>query len=267
MNDISDGVMVEARIDEILTQYRESPKLLHMIRTYLRQVEILAQEAVQLPAKFNLETAVGEQLTFIGRRMGWGRCHCVCKSQPVFGFQCEGYPSPYSIVGFCDDNGTWIDCANGGISEICLSDDELYRKFLKVRAFQLDRRTDLAALQEAVKIFWGDDAVVLHAENRRITIAPGRHLTNNERQVLQLYPRVLPVPLGSMVRFHFDPNTKVFGFGEGWGGFCEEPYQYILVNDLGEAFENEQGQIMLAEAVYVDAPWMCPEDVHPYDCV
>ena len=55
---ISDFELVEPRRNRILTQYRESPKLLHLIRTYLRQAEIVAQLACEVPEKFDLNIAM-----------------------------------------------------------------------------------------------------------------------------------------------------------------------------------------------------------------
>jgi len=51
--------------------------------------------------------------------------------------------------------------------------------------------------------------------------------------MLQLYPRVLPVALGIRVRFHFG-EPRVFGFGEGWGGLCEQ--QIIDDGRTGKTF-------------------------------
>ncbi|PHP66559.1 hypothetical protein CSC94_12785 [Zhengella mangrovi] len=265
---IADFEMVEREVNRVLTQYRESPKLLHMIRTYLRHLEAIAQRIEVIPDAFHLNTAVGDQLTIIGKRMGWPRCHCVCKTQPVFGFECYGVTSPYQIAGFCEENSDWIDCAPSGYSELCINDDELYRKFLKVRAYQVDRRVDIDALESAVQIFWGDTARVLFTDFRTVVVAPGRDLTVAERNVLQLYPRVLPIAVGTVVRFHFDPMTRVFGFGDGWGGFCDDvwPDGTTLGDEYGNQITDSNWTSFLVEGVQRDSPWMCMEDVRPYDC-
>ena len=88
-------------IDKILTQYRESPKLLHVMRTYIDQIVEVWDTIDDLPNYFNLDTAVGEQLTFVGRRMGWPREHCVCDPIALYGFDCEGIPQNYQIAGMC----------------------------------------------------------------------------------------------------------------------------------------------------------------------
>lgn len=212
--------IVEARIDEVLTQYRESPNLLFLLRHYLGSVADIHLQVCDLPSYFDIETAVGDQLTILGRQLGWPRCHCVCDTTPAFGFECDGRISITPLAGFCQPESSWATCDTPGLSEICLVDDETYRAFLKVRRYQFLTMFDLNSLEEAARIFFGPQATVLHAVAGRVVIAPGRDLTNNEIALLQLYPRVMPIALGVQVRFHFG-DVRVFGFGEGWGGLME----------------------------------------------
>lgn len=259
--------LVEPRIDLVLTQYRESPRLLHLIRTYLRQVEQVASAADQMLDQFWLDTAVGDQLTLIGKRMGWPRCHCVCDVQPVFGFECEDVVSLQPVAGFCDANVTWVDCGPGGIGEVCISDDETYRRLLQVRSYQMLGLYDISSLETCVRILWGDEARVMDTGHGRVVVAPGRELTQAEVALLQLYPRVLPLALGMEVRFHFD-TTRVFGFGEGWGGFCEEwePDGLPLATETGDEIVTEDGESIGTGPLTRDAVWMCEIDVQPYGC-
>lgn len=213
-------VMIEERLDRVLTQYRESPKLLHVIRTYIEQIAEVSQALCVVPEAFDIDTATGDQLTLIGKRLGWPRCHCVCDVEPVFGFACEDRPSLRPVLGFCED-GQWINCTSSGVSDICINDDELYRRFLKVRRYQFLNLYDLTSLEETLRLFFGDNASVIYAGQGRVVIAPGRDLTPAERSMLQLYARVLPIALGIRTTFHFGVR-RVFGFGEGWGGFAED---------------------------------------------
>lgn len=267
--------LVEAEIDRVLTQYRESPKLLHMMRTYLGQVADVIGSICVIPSFFDIEQATGHQLTLLGQRLGWPRCHCVCTTQPLFGFECDGVVGTTQISGFCDDGVTWEDCGPFGVSEICLQDDDLYRKFLFVRRFQALSLYDLQSLSDAVQIMWGLTAKVMDAGNGRVVIAFGRELTNAETAVLQLYPRVLPIAPGINVRFHFGAVLTVFGFGEGWGGFCDpvDPLSDSFVGQ-GQALATESGNVLVTEngveivtgPLVSDAIWMCEVDVRPYDC-
>ena len=262
-----DFEMVEPRIDRVLTQYRESPKLLHMMRVYLRAAEEAAQAACAIPSFFDLDIATGDQLTILGKRLGFPRCHCVCNIQPVFGFVCEGFPSDYTLVGFCEENGQWADCGPFGTSDVCITDDEVYRGFLKARRYQMLALYDVASLTAAVRHLFGDQAMVLTAAVGIVVIAPGRELSPGEQALLQIYPRVLPVPPGMQARFHFG-TTQVFGFGEGWGGFCEpwEPDGLVLVTETGEPLVTEEDDEIITGPLTKDAPFVCAVDVLPYDC-
>lgn len=268
MSCADDFEMVDERLRRVLTQYRESPKLLHWLRTYLRQVEIAAQSVCDLPSYFDLDTAVGDQLTLLGKRLGFPREHCVCIVQPVFGFDCgvTNELAGLNVLGFCV-GVTWIDCADMGVSHVRIDDDDLYRKFLKVRRLQVNALFDLKHLNEAIREFWGQQAMVLDRRNGRVIIAPGRELTAAEKAVVQLYPRVMPVALGINVRFHFG-DLYAFGFGEGWGGFCEgvavEGEPILTVND--EPILAENGDPILAAAFGSGADWLCAIDVRPYNC-
>lgn len=265
--------LVEQRVDRVLTQYRESPKLLHVMRVYLGQVADAALAGCTIPSFFDLDTAVGDQLTLIGKRIGFPRCHCVCNIQPVYGFECEGY-GDYQIVGFCDENGAWADCGPFGTSDTCITDDEMYRRFLKARRYQMMALFDIASLTAAVQHLFGEQAGVLSAGNGRVVIAPGRDLTAGEIALLQIYPRVLPVAPGIRIRFHFGA-TRVFGFGEGWGNFCEpwQPDGLPLITENGDIILVSTGPDTADEDVPLltgpltkAAPFICEVDVKAFSC-
>lgn len=253
------------RLDRILTQYRESPKLLWLIKNYLlRSIE--GHNAVcDFAENFDIDTATGDQLTIIGKRLGFPRCHCVCAPLPVFGFDCET-DSTRLIAGFCDENSTWTGCADEyGVGELCISDDEMYRKFLKVRRRQFLRLYHRESLAESIVEFWGDQARILDSGHGRVVVAPGRDLTAAEKGVLQLYPRVLPVQIGIQVRFHFGDTLNVFGFGEGWGELCGQG-DFPLETEDNLPLETEDGLQLETETNVFGSIWMCEIDVKPYSC-
>ena len=203
--------LVEDEIDKVLTQYRESTHFLFLLRTLLGHTADVLRTICTIPDHFYLDTAVGEQLTFLGERLGWPRCHCVCATTPLFGFECEGFPTEHPLTGFCDGAQTWADCGPFGAADICLTDDEMYRKFVKVRRYQMLAFYDYQSLTEAIQIFWGPTAFILDAGHGRVVIAPGRDLTAAEMAVVQLYPRVLPVAPGIESRFHFGEVSRKAG--------------------------------------------------------
>lgn len=258
---------IEERIDEALTQYRESPNLLFLLRTYLGAVVDTYQQICGLPEKFDLDTAVGDQLTLLGKRLGFPRCHCVCTAQPVFGFVCEGVVPLQPIAGFCSSNSTWAGCGEFGTGDICLNEDELYRRFLKSRAYQAAGLLDRDNLELAIKELFGPTGTLMDAGNGRIVVAPGRLLTDDELEVIQLYPRVLPLAPGIEVRFHFE-DVYVFGFGDGWAGFCDPNFAVEL--KLGTENEDdivtENNDFITTGPIAPAAQWMCQIDVKPYSC-
>lgn len=267
MSCVDQDAFVESGIDRVLTQFRESPKLLHMIRTYLRQVWQASQSICDLPASFNLDTAIGDQLTIIGKWMGFPRCHCVCDVQPVFGFSCDvPVPGSRPIVGFCE-GGVWLDCATDGVSEICITDDEVYRSLLISRSYQMQALYSWADLTTAIQAIFGPQARIMDAGHGEVVIAPLRALTDLETAIIQVIPRVLPIAPGIVTRWHFGVRP-VFGFGDGWGGFCEawHPDGLPLATADDEILVTEDGTEIWTGPLYRDADWLCRNDVKPYSC-
>lgn len=123
------------------------------------------------------------------------------------------------VGGFCD---TYWDCGAPEFEEFCFTDDELYRAFLKSRAFQLRRDYRREALTEAVRGLYGRRAFIVSEHPGVITISAGRPMTNVEKATIHLARQVLPVPPGIAVNIISQvKDVPIFGFGAGWGGMCE----------------------------------------------
>jgi hypothetical protein len=240
---------VEEAIDRVLTQYRESPNLLGLIRYDIGQIADVAVEIDSIPSFFDLDTAVGDQLTLLGKRLGWPRCHCVCTIEPVFGFACDGDNPNQQIIGFCEEQwpevwgdswgiirqGIWADCRAAGSGDICFDDDEVYRGYLKARRYQAIQRYQFDDLMAAMAHVWGETTNAFTFRNGTVVVSPGRALNDREQRELPVALRVLPIAPGIRIDVHLYTGP-VFGFGEGWTGFCE------------------------------DAQWLCPEPIDPYAC-
>ena len=229
-----DFLLVEERINKVLTQYRESPRLLGMYRAYLRQIEIVGQVLENIAQVFSLDRAVGDQLELIGRRMGWPRKHTLCARESVFGF--GGGTESIPIVGLCEPLSTWNSCAQVRSKEYTINDNYTYRKFLKVRRYQALFLYALKFLRQSVKILWGDNADIISLKENEVIVATGRRLNAHEASILGLYVRVLPVFPTVKVFVHMG-HSNIFGFGDGQLGFCEQ------------------------------AEWLCPIDPEPYRCI
>ena len=231
--------LVEIELNRVLTQYRESPHLLGYIDAVLSQVEEAARAACAIPTFFDLDTAVGDPLTLIGKRLGFPRCHCICVPQPVFGFECVGVTPSVPIVGFCAD-GSWIDCDEAGSGDLCIYDDEVFRAHLKARRYQMMGLFDVGSLTTALRHVWGAAAWVVDAGVGTVTVSPGRALTSGELQRVAITLRILPVAPGVRVTL-WNTNDPIFGFGNGWAGLCP-------------AGASPQGS------------WLCPTYIDPYAC-
>lgn len=213
--DIQD--FVNRHDDEILTQYRESPNLLGLLRIYLRKAAEQSRDACLMFDKFALDTAVGDQLTILGKALGWPRCHCAGQKRPVFGFECEDdCENVEPIGGFCE--AEW-DCGPEYI-EFCFTDDEMYRGFLKARSVTLFSGYSRANVTRAARAVFGPQAVIYEEKPGIIGIATGRLLSGIEISIAHLYEQVLPIPPGHRLEI-WHSNGVPFGFGEGWGGFCD----------------------------------------------
>lgn len=213
--------LVEDEVNRVATQFREATKFLGLIRGYLSQTEAAAIKLCDLPSFFDIDTAIGDQLTIIGKWLGFPRCHCVCDAPAVFGFDCGPYVGPFTLSGFCAPGSTWLDCPPLGTSTLCIDDDEIYRGLLKARRYQMLGLYDIASVQAAIRHVWGGTAQVADASVGSVILAPGRALTAFETTVLPVAFRVFPVAPGIKALAHLGTGP-IFGFGAGWGGFCED---------------------------------------------
>lgn len=267
MSCITRDTMVEDRIDRILTQYRESPKLLSIIRHDIAAILDLfvmaeglpgktipvvlddaalevdgnpvvaqdpdCQKIPGIPERFDIFTAIGDQLTILGKYLGFPRCHCICQNVPYFGFACEETRN-VDIVGFCEEGG-WYGCGEGGTADICFNDDEIYRRYLLARRYQARALWDIDSLQAAVVHIWGRTASAVSIGGANVAIIPGRELSALELIQLPVAFRVLPIAPGITPYISYEVGL-VFGFGAGWGGMCD------------------------------GSNWYCPVEFDPYEC-
>lgn len=223
------GELVEEEVNKIATQYREAVKFLGLIRAILSEGEAAAIKLCAVPDFFDIDSAVGDQLTIVGKWLGLPRCHCVCEAPKVFGFKCGPFSSSDRIAGFCEHGTTWSDCPSLGNGEVCITDDEIYRGMLKARRYQVLGLYDIASLQAAARHVWGSTASVVSSSVGQVTLAPGRALTAFETMIVPVVFRTLPIAPGIKGMIHYGTGP-IFGFGEGWGGFCESA-EFICPTD------------------------------------
>ncbi|WP_232830659.1 DUF2612 domain-containing protein [Tropicimonas sp. IMCC34011] len=250
---------MQSRIDRVLTQYRESPNLLSVAEAVLGQALDAKEQIEGILTAFNIDTATGEQLTFIGRRLGWPRAHCICSETPVFGFDCTEAGDP-GIVGFCEPLSSWADCNVSGFGLLVVDDDEIYRQMLRVRIYQILGQFEITSLLEAARIVW-PDAEVLSSGGGRIVLAPMDDEIDVTDPLLQIWPRILPVALGVRLLFHFG-TRPVWGFGEGWGNIADCAGADRLADEDGDLITHEGDDYVLLRIRPIDgvSDWLCPVD-------
>lgn len=210
----------ESKIDKVATQYREATKFLAMLRAYLREAATLARASCEVLDYLDIDTAVGDQLTILGKALGWPRCHCRGQRRPVFGFACDFSDClvpAVPVAGFCE--AEW-DCGDApDFVEFCFTDDELYRRFLKARVVTLTGDYTHAGITAAARELFGDAAVIYREDEGLVGVSSPRLLSSVEISIAHLFLQVLPVPPGVDLEI-WHGNGPPFGFGAGWGGFC-----------------------------------------------
>ena len=211
---------IEQEIDRVLTQYRESPNLLAWLRTYLVQVLDARNALAGIAEAFDLDTAEGEQLSFIGARMGFPRNHPAGKLKTFFGF--PGAPAVATpIAGW-----TFGEWKTGPETEAASMPDDLYRRFLKTLRHKHRARFLRGDFLLAARELLGPGAHLLNERVGRLQLATGRLLTEDERVRVHLFQEVLPVAPGAVLEVW--EVEKAFGFGEGWGGWGEGHWPYRI---------------------------------------
>lgn len=213
--------LAEEKIDKLGTQYRESPNLKELIRNYLRKVGDAYTIACGMLDYFDIDTAVGDQLTILGKVLGWPRCHCAGQRRPVFGLVCEGDDycdlPDRPIGGLCEAE---FDCGGPEYVEFCFTNDEVYRSFLKARIVTLTGDYSRAGLTDAARELFGPDAVIYQESEGVVAIATGRVLSNIEIGIAHLYEQVLPIAPGVRLEIYHSPGPPL-GISTGWGGLCD----------------------------------------------
>lgn len=222
-------ISIDERMNRLITQYRESPKLIGLIRLILKQVDSVHDHLCSIPDFFDIDTANGDQLTILGKVLGWPRTHCNGKRLPVFGFDCSQScrTRKYIIGGFCSD-ATWSCDEQPAYTDYTFINDNLYRKFLKSMIIKLDRDYSHSGIREATQLLFGENANIYIEGNGGVSIYAGRFLDDEEIEIAHLYQHVMPVPDGIELNIYENGATP-FGFGTGWGEFCTGEFPTLII--------------------------------------
>jgi Protein of unknown function (DUF2612) len=221
---------VTQEIDKIITQYREAYKFKALTKNHLKQIEEAAVYACGISQYFNIETAECDQLTMLGRLLGFSRFQCKGLQRPRFKWSTCNPLAALCVCSACDEcayeQGTgWCEGYWGDIYdpfEFTCGDDELYRRFLFCRIIQRGKKFTKGNLVKALNLLYDtDEAMVISSQGGVIRVAICRPLTQFERRAWHMYRAVLPVGLGVRTEILDQKTTaKPFGFGTGWGEWC-----------------------------------------------
>lgn len=192
---IDKSALVDARLSRVLTQYRESPNLLGVAGAYLSELTDVMDRADAIPSAFDMDTSTGDQLTIIGRWLGFPRTHGEGARVRAFGFERlppvltalidndnaiavdngealvietdrtearqAGFDlvaeaaTTYSVAGFCE--GAFFACPDGtAFEEHTFSDDDTYRRWLKARRRQINASLSLKYTRQELETAAGE---------------------------------------------------------------------------------------------------------------
>ena len=196
----------------IATQYRDSTNLINLIEGISSVFIQFKQQFRNWIPSFNLETAVGDQLTILGRIVGFPRHHCnACMEWQE---SANGTVPAEAIATTCDKK-YWL----GEINDFTFDDDETYRSFLKARQIYNFTKGTIEDAVNAAKTIFGPTAFLYSQGYGQLIIATGSPQSIDTLKLLPLAYRSIPIPRGVRLRI-IDSGSNPFGFGNGWYGFC-----------------------------------------------
>lgn len=201
--------IVDRALCRIITQYRESPRLLGVLRAYVDEAHEVTDALCGMESKFDLAEAEGEQLTIVGKQMGFPRVHCRGAYESVDPTPTVA-PAPlcdgrfFSVrprnprCAFRLDDGRTMCCGPDETprSDYTFTDDELYRRFLYARATQINGNADFKTLTAAINQVFGPQSYIGYSSDGVVVAIANRALTVEEKRVEPLYRLVMPLPMG-----------------------------------------------------------------------
>ena len=231
LNSVCDAPLVDAHMSKVLTQYRQSQKLLTLLAGLIASLEPIKENLCLNLYWKTLDLSTGEQLDFYGALVGMPRCVCDAKQRTFFGFSnasCVDDPCGClnPIGGFCDD----FKCSDNvetGIGEYCFTDDDLYRRFIKGKI--LSNASDGSThsiIEVANAIFDSTSSFIASNVHSLVTVGLDRPFTTEEFELLPLIEKIIPTYPSTKVQFSHS-NGKPFGFGAGWGEFCSGGFRVV----------------------------------------
>ena len=214
---ICDQTLRERYLCKIITQYRQSPKLIEFIAGHLDILDAMRGnlcENLHLPS---IADAQGKHLDVWGSMVGFPRCHCSAKKRLYFGFNCEGDCGCGDVAtGFCT---AWKCKTSGGLDDFCFEDDDMYRRFILAKSISNNSDGSVRSILACASVMFDKKTIRYDNQIGKLTISVTRKLTKTELNIMPLIKRILPVYPSVEINITHGDGIP-FGFGEGWAGVC-----------------------------------------------
>ncbi len=237
---LEDNVLNELRQKvKLAIQYKDSSRLKQLIEAIGFLVIENKLQYRNWFRLFNLDFASGDQLTLIGNLIGFPREHCnACmtwlSSNEVFGINNNVFKINGSVLllnSNIPESTDFILCDGrywaGEIKDFIFENDEIYKNFIKAKLIYNFTKATINDALNAAKFIFGDKAFLYSEGYGQLIISIGSGQSTENLELLPLAYRIIPTPRGVRLRI-INADKNVFGFGEGWGGFCSGVFGTFL---------------------------------------
>lgn len=204
-------------LSRLITQYRESPKLIAFVQALMAQSQQAEQAFLQLAYISDIDASEGVQLDVIGAIVGISRY--VKDAIPVAFFGFTGQPGTRSLgeEGIPDVGGEFREELQPAFAAEALSDAQ-YRLFIRARIARNHTRGTIQDVVTSMTFLFDAPVVLVHdGQDMSFDIGIGRRLSYSE-QVLLFLREIIPKPAGVRI------NERVFFDYQNVFGFEGQPY-------------------------------------------
>lgn len=215
----------ELAISRLAVQFSESENLKSYIRALVSENNNLENVMQDILSLRSIETSTGQQLDNIGTLVGRPRYIVDGFIVKYFGFLGQKNASAFNTEPFYKEGSPKV--SSGDL------DDEIYRLYIKAKAFTNHSDTSHESLVSIFKLLFGENTKVvtedLGSANCKVTI--GHSFTAEEEQLIitSKVNKILPLTAGVTYQFWKTAGNGSFGFagnpfavGFGNGGFLSE---------------------------------------------
>ena len=217
-------------LDLLTSQHRDKPKLRDSIQAAIEPLIDLRDELLELPEKYDIDTAEGDQLRTIGLWVGAPTVIPDAIALPLFGFDGQDNAQEFGDTSDPDVGGFWLESGLSGYTTATI-DPVRYRAVIKA---QIIKNQCDCTLDDAYTILgMVTEVPFVISDSGQMWIAVGLS-SGTPRIEYQLMRVMFPKPAGVELRFFdnwidgfgWDDQPNSLGFGDtsdpDVGGFWTE---------------------------------------------